>query len=398
LYHPIYIIYNLSFIWLTGGLKPDHKTIAEFRRNNKTSLSKVLGQCARLCIELGLIEGNTLFVDGTKIRANAAIDNSWNKERCKKYLKNIDKRIKQILSECESVDEEEKEQGSLVELSDKLKGQIELKTKIKDILKTLEKKGCHSTNTTDADCVKVRSRQGSHAGYNAQAVVDEKHGLIVSSDVVNENFDNHQFAKQIDKANETLGKKCQTACADAGYVGYDELEKIDKQGIKVVVPSRKQAARVKKEEPFDKSNFKYDRENDCYICPAGETLTYRRTEPEKRRRVYRIKRSVCRQCRYFGTCTTGLIGRKLTRLLKEDLKQKLEAQYEQPESQKIYRLRKQKVELPFGHIKHNLKVSGFLLRGLEGVKAETSVLASCFNITRMISIIGVTGLIAKLTS
>ena len=83
------------------------------------------------------------------------------------------------------------------------------------------------------------------------------------------------------------------------------------------------------------------------------------------------------------------------RLLKTELKQKLEAQYEEPESQKTYALRKQKVELPFGHIKRNLKVDSFLLRGLDGVKAEASVLASCFNIARMISIIGVTGLITK---
>ncbi|GAG51559.1 unnamed protein product, partial [marine sediment metagenome] len=90
--------YNLSFIWLTGGLKPDHKTIAEFRKNNKDSLRKVLKQCARLCVKLDLIEGNTLFVDGTKIRANASIKNSWTKERCSRHLKKIDKRIKEILS------------------------------------------------------------------------------------------------------------------------------------------------------------------------------------------------------------------------------------------------------------------------------------------------------------
>ena len=88
----------------------------------------------------------------------------------------------------------------------------------------------------------------------------------------------------------------------------------------------------------------------------------------------------------------------MTRLLKEELVQKLEAQYEQPESQEVYKLRKQKAELPFGHIKHNLKVSGFYLRVLDGVKAETSILSSCFNIARMISIIGVIGLIARLTS
>ena len=390
--------YNLSFIWLTGGLKPDHKTIAEFRRNNKASLRKVLKQCARLCIELGLIEGNTLFVDGSKIRANASINNSWSKDRCGKYLKNIDKRIKQILNECESADRSEKDNGSLVELGEELKTQVELKSKIKDILKTINEQDCNSKNTTDPDCVKVRSRQGSHAGYNAQSVVDGKHGLIVSSDVVNENNDIHQFAEQINKANETLDKKCQTACADSGYASVDELDKIDSQGIKVVVPSHKQAIRKKKSNPFDKSNFKYDKKNNCYICPAGEVLPYRRTEPEKGRYVYRVKRSICEKCQHFGKCTSGRIGRKLTRMIKEDLKEKLEAQYDQPQSQKIYNLRKQKVELPFGHIKRNLNSGHFLLRGLDGVKAEMSLLASCFNIARMISIIGVTGLIDKLPS
>ena len=127
-------------------------------------------------------------------------------------------------------------------------------------------------------------------------------------------------------------------------------------------------------------------------------MTYRRTEPEKRRRVYRIKRSTCENCRYFGECTTGRIGRKLTRLIKEDLREKLEIQYDEPASQEVYRLRKQKVELPFGHIKRNLKVDSFSLRGLEGARAEMSLLSSCFNIARMIGIIGVAGLTARLRS
>jgi transposase len=67
---------NLSFIWLMGGLKPDFKTIAEFRRSNKGALAKVLKQCARLCIKFDMVAGNILFVDGTKIRANASRDAS----------------------------------------------------------------------------------------------------------------------------------------------------------------------------------------------------------------------------------------------------------------------------------------------------------------------------------
>jgi len=389
--------YNLSFIWLTGGLKPDHKTIAEFRKNNKASLRKVLKQCARLCVKLDLIEGNTLFVDGTKIRANASIKNSWTKERCNRHLKKIDKRIKEILSECDAADRKEKDQASLVKMKEELKDQDALKSKVKNILSELKIEDKKSTNTTDPDCKLMHSVQGSHSAYNVQSVVDEKRGLIVNSDVVSENNDIHQFAEQVERANETLGKKCQAACADAGYSSVDELEKIDEQGIKVVVPSQKQALKEKKEDPFDKSHFKYDPVDDCYTCPQGHVLKYSYTNTVKRAKVYRGG-PACRRCCYFGKCTKQPRGRGITRLLKAELKQKLEAQYEEPESQKTYALRKQKVELPFGHIKRNLKVDSFLLRGLDSVKAEASVLASCFNIARMISIMGVSGLIAKLTS
>ena len=388
--------YNLSFIWLTGGLKPDHKTIAEFRRRNKSALKKVLKQCARLCIDIGLIEGNTLFVDGSKVRANASIKNSWTKRKCLNHLKKIDERIAEILSECESVDQAERDNSSMVHMKKDLSDNKTLKAKVLDVLNELKAEDKKSTNTTDPDCRRMHGRQGSHAGYNVQSVVDQKHGLIVNSDVVNENNDLHQFANQIEQANETLDKKCQIACGDAGYADVNELEKIDSQGVKVIVPSAKQAEKVERSDPFDKAHFKYDKANDCYICPEGKVLGYSHTEIQKRKRTYRAGLSVCRKCKFLKECTTNRRGRTITRLFREELKEKLEAQYEESESQKTYALRKQKVELPFGHIKHNLKVTGFLLRGMEGVKAEASILSSCFNIARMISIIGVTGLITKL--
>jgi len=388
--------YNLSFIWLAGGLKPDFKTIAQFRRNNKAPLSNVLKQCARLCMKLGLIEGNTLFADGSKIRANASINSSWDEQRCDKRLEKIDARISQILSECEQADQNESsDAASLVKMQEELSDNQKLRAKVIDILNTLKAEDKKSINSTDPDCTKIHGRQGSHAGYNAQTVVDEKHGLIVSADVVNENNDLHQFAEQIEQAAETLEKKPQAACADSGFSDIDELDKVDNQGIKVVVPSTRQAS-DKEHGPFDKSKFKYDDKSDSYICPAGQILKYYRTEFEKERKEYLPDAGVCQKCASFGLCTISKRGRKVTRMLKEELRQKLEVQYEQPDSQEIYKLRKQKVELPFGHIKHNLKVSGFLLRGLPGVKAEMSILSSCFNIARMITIFGVSELITKL--
>jgi len=387
--------YNLSFIWLTGDMKPDHKTIAEFRRKNKAALTLVLKQCARLCIELGLIEGNTLFVDGSKVRANASIHKSWTSHKCTKHLEQIEARITEILSECEQVDQTECDYASLVKMEKELADQKTLRAKVLGILDKLQAEGKTSMNSTDPDCTKIHGRQGSHAGYNAQMVVDEKHGLIVSSDVVTENNDLHQFADQIDQAHQTLGHPCQTACADSGYSHIEELEKVDHQGIQVVVPSSRQAS-DKQAGPFDKSHFQYDPDHDCYICPAGEILECRRTNLDRRRKEYLAGAGVCQRCEHFGRCTDSRNGRKVTRLLKEEFREKLEREYERPDNQDVYKLRQQKVELPFGHMKHNLKVGGFLLRGLEGVRAEMSILSSCFNMARMISLIGVSGLTARL--
>jgi Transposase DDE domain len=282
----------------------------------------------------------------------------------------------------------------LVKLNKEIKDKQALKNKVQAILEELKQDDKKSVNTIDKECTRINSIQGSGAGYNVQTVVDEKYGLIVNADVVSENNDVNQFANQIEQANETLGKKCNTACADSGYANTEQLKQIDLQDIKVIVPSQRQASKKEPEE-FDKERFNYNSRKDCYICPQGHKLTYAGDDGKTKK--YKItKSSICLRCSCFGKCTKSLTGRQINRLVDEETRLRLEAQYLQPESQAIYKLRKQKVELPFGHIKRNLGVKDFLLRGIDGVKAEMSVLATCFNITRMISILGVAGLIREL--
>jgi len=382
--------HNLSFIWLTSGLKPDHKTIAEFRRKNKEALAQVLKQCAKICIKLNLIEGNTLFLDGTKMRANASINNTWNKKKAKKALKHIDERISDILTQCDVIDEAE--QGSLVTMDEELKDQKTLKAKIKGILQELKEE---SLNTTDPECTRIKKGKNFYAGFNFQSTVDKKKGLILSTDVVSENNDLNQFASQINKANHTLNKKCEIAVADCGYASTDELEKIDNQEIKVIVPSQRQ---VIKGEPslFAKERFTY--KDDYYLCPEGHKLIPYRLNKDKNK-VYKISdKKTCLSCPHYGICTKSPTGRTISRLLKEEIRQKLEAQYDEPSSQEIYKLRKEKVELPFAHIKHNLKFDSFLLRGLKGAKAEASIISTCFNLVRMITLLGVPALIKELNT
>ncbi len=392
------IYHNLSFIWLVGGLKPDHKTIAEFRRRNKKAIAKVLKQCARLCIKLGLIDGNTLFLDGSKFRANAGIKNSWTEERCVKVLNKVDSRIETILSECEKADRNEQEQGSFVSMQEELQDRKKLKSKVKNILKELKVSGRKSINSTDPECVKIKGRQGSHAGYNVQSVVDEKHGLIVNTDVVSENNDRNQFSDQINQANKILKNKCSIACADTGYDNTDELKKIDDQGIKVIVPLQQEVNKDKRQ-GFNKENFPYDQQKDCYVCPEGHLLTYRSVDTVKKSKIYKIRESsLCLSCNHFNVCTKSKSGKKIRRLFNEETREKIRSQYEQPESKTVYKLRQEKVELPFGHIKRNLKGGAFLMRGRDGAKAEISLLASCFNMARMITLLGVSGIIEKLAS
>jgi transposase len=379
--------YNLSFIWLMGGLKPDHKTIAEFRRKHKEALKKALVQCVRLCLRLDLIGGNVLFLDGSKIRGNASIKNTWTKEKCQRVSEKAKKRIAEVIAEAEAIDEEEAGLPSLIAVQKELEDACNIKERVEQIMEELRESGKKNLNTVDKECTRINSIQGTGAGYNAQVVVDDKKGLIVSCDVVSVNNDLGQFSAQIDKANEILGTSCQTAVADSGYAYTDDLEKIDKQEIQVIVPTQRIAS-GKEIGEFDKRGFRYDAEKDCYTCPRGERLLYYGLTRKKTGKVYMIERKeICFNCTEFGKCTTSQRGRKVSRLFGEELRDRLEKAFSLIENQEIYKRRQQKVEPVFGHIKRNLGVSSFLLRGLEGVRAEMSLLSTCFNIRRMLSLL-----------
>jgi len=390
------INYNLSFIWLMGGLKPDFKTIAEFRRKNKGALTKVLKQCVRMCIKLDLISGNILFVDGSKIRANASIKNTWSLEKCDKALAKIDKKIERLIAESESIDEEEDGLPSMVTANPELTNAKAIQERVKGIMAELQESGQKTINTVDKECTRTNGVHGTHAGYNTQLVTDDKNGLIVSSDVVATNNDLGQFSKQIDKAQEETGMKCEVAVADSGYAWTDDLAKIDRQGIQVIVP-RQRAVSGKPIGEFDKRNFLYDTRKDCYICPRGEILKRSGSTTDKSGYRYKIsKRAFCLRCPAFGRCTTAKTGRVIERLSEEALRARLDKELSLPETREIYNRRQQKAELVYGHIKRNLGVSSFLLRGLAGVKAETSLLSSCFNLRRMMTLLGITGLIKEM--
>jgi len=376
--------HNLSFIWLAGGLKPDHKTISRFRKDHLEMLKKVLKQCARVCYNLGLIEGNTLFVDGSKFRANASAKQTHSKQGWHKIAGRVDQRIQQLLNECECIDNKETE--DLVKLDKELQNQNRLKTKIVHLLE--EFKDEEKINGTDSDSRIMHSRQGSHSSYNSQIVVDEQHGLIVSSDVTSDQNDLNQMNRQIIQAEETIGQRCKTACGDGGYSSVDDLKKLVDEGRTVVVPTAGQVVK-ERDNPFGKHAFVYYDENDQYICPAGRKMYRSYNMKGTNKIVYRmLDASACRLCQHYGVCTKAKRGRTIIRLINEKTINQLDEIYSSEKGQAIYAKRKLKVELPFGHLKRNLSAGQFLLRGIDGVKAELALLSCSFNISRMLTLLG----------
>lgn len=398
---------NVTFIWLMKNLKPDHKTICEYRRNNKKALKRALKLCAQLCLKLDLIDGNVLFVDGTKIRANAGKKHQHSKKWYHNQLKEIDHRIEQLLVQCEQIDQQEADQGSWVKMPKELAQQQRLKATIQNALDEFAKRGSHTkngkqrkVNRVDVQTTVMQSPQGTHPGYNMQSVVDDKHGLIVHTDAVSDANDSDQFARQIKAAEQTLDKNCQIACADCSYSDIEQMQMVESEQTQVIVPSQQQASN-KEAAAFDKSEFSYDKEHDCYHCPQGQRLIFRRfQDKDHSRRDYRIEKpAICRACRHFGSCTKSKQGRTVTRHVSEELKEKIEQRLEQVEGRQIYERRKTRVEHPFGYIKKVIGFGQFSLRGRQGAQAEAAIVATCFNLTRMITLLGgVKGFMVKLAA
>jgi len=380
--------HNLSFIWLLGGLTPDHKTIARFRRDHRAALAHVLKQCAQVCLRLGVIAGNTLFVDGTKIRANASMKQTWTAKRCQEMLQEVEDRIATILATCDATDAHEATHPSAIQMPPALAQQRQLRHQVQTILQELAHADTTALNTTDRDAGRMRMGGQVDMGYNCQSVVDDQHGLIVHTAVVNASNDVGQFSTPLREAQETLGKPCTTACADMGYCSPDDLQKSLVQGVDVIVP-------ILRHSDF-RDQFVYDATHDVYRCPEGHVLRYVGDHQRNKYRAYQADATQCQRCPQFGHCTTSPYGRRIARPFTEPIRERLEHRYRQPDAPVLMRRRKLRAEPPFGHIKHNLGMRMFVLRGQRGAAAEMALAATAFNIRRLVTLVGVAGLMQQL--
>jgi transposase len=376
---------NVEVIWLTGKQAPDHKTIADFRKDNAQPFQAVHRQFRLLCHKLDLFGTQLVGLDGTKLAAVNSKDANFNEKKLRDLIQRADAQLAEYLQALDAADAAEPTEPHLsrAELEAKIAALQDKRDWHTDLLAQLDGEQTQ-ISVTDPDARRMRTSQGSVVGYNAQAVVDHKNKLIVADDVTNEETDLQQLSGMAKDAKANLNADKLDVVADKGYCTTAQVAQCQEHHITPYVPKADTSANTA-QGLFGKSRFIYDPQKDVYLCPAGAELTYRFSTDEKGRQLRYYRASDCKHCALRKQCTRNKANRTLTREQDEALMEAMAARVAaHPEKIK---LRKQLCEHPFGTIKRFFGYTHFLLKGLVKVRAEWSLMTLAYNFKRLLNLV-----------
>ena len=388
---------NVELIWLTGRLMPDFKTIADFRKDNKQAIRRVCVEFVGLCRALNLFSATLVAIDGSKFKAVNSRDKNFTRKSVKRRLQKTQANIDRYLAMLDQSDQEEPEiRGTTAE---------ELKQKIASMEAKMDQLKAHEAEVdahpdsqvslTDPDARSMnKAGGGSTVSYNVQTAVDCKHHLIATHEVSNEPSDRSQLSSMAGQAAAALDAKALTVVADPGYYKGEEIVDCYAAGIKALVP-KTDSSQSKAKGRYSKADFHYDAQQNEYICPTGQRLTYRFDSVEKGKTQWVYMTYQCSSCPRQSQCTTSH-AKRIKRWEKEDILDTADALLQQ--NPDAMRQRKRLVEHPYGTIKHWMGSTHFLMKRLPNVQAEMSLHVLAYNLTRAINVLGVPKIMEQLQS
>jgi len=388
---------NLEVIWLCENLRPDFKTIADFRKDNGAGIKGVVVEFRLWCLRAGLYGKEIVAVDGSKFKAVNSKERNFTRKKLSQIIARERAKISEYLEAVAVADETESEEPELsaAQLKEKIAGLERYLAEHEELERQLEATGESQVSLTDPEAKLMKTDKGSEVSYNVQTAVDSKHKLIAAYEVTNERNDLGQLAVMAFQAKEALQVAELTVLADGGYYEGNALKECEQAGITtfVSVPKSKEAERLG---IFAQSQFRYDQEQDLYVCPQGEELHWTKTtndrERNKKFKVYATK--ACAQCPLRAQCTTSKYGRKIKRWVDQGVIDRLRERIRgQPE---LLKQRKTLAEHPFGTIKRGMNQGFFLLKGISKVTTETGLTVLSYNLKRVLNIMGVEQMISSL--
>ena len=392
---------NIELMWLLCNLHPSARTIAYFRSDNKRALKLVFRQFVILTKQWGLIEGRLLASDGSKFRAVNSKKNNYNEKKIAFHFKRIDDKIDEYLRE---LDREDKiESGNRKEEINKTLRELkERRRKYEQLEDQLKKTDEDQVSTTDEESRLLMIRgQITEVSYNVQTTVDSKHNLVIDVKAVNTN-DKKLAGEMGRRAKAITGRGDFDHLMDKGYHDGESITKCEEHGLRTLIaePAASRSGEIPTPE-FYNDKFQYNKETDSYTCPAGAILKSNGREYKVKSwngysLIRQYKTRACSTCACHNKCTSSPKnrGRIIQRSIYQDA---VDANNRRVMMEKEkYRKRQEMVEHPFGIVKRQWGYDHVLMKGIDKVETESNLIFLCYNLKRVIKILGFNGLIRRL--
>jgi len=384
---------NVEVMWLLGRLVPDHKTVADFRKDSGHAIRKVCARFVELCREMGLLATAGVAIDGSKFKAVNNRDRNFTRAKVERRRTQLEESVARYLSQLDTADRQEPSEALVTKttrLKEKLAKLAEEMQRLDGFEARMLAAPDQQISLTDPDSrsMATSGRGSGVVGYNVQVAVDTEHHLIVTHEVTNVGSDRSQLARVAREAKAMLQRDTLEAVADRGYFSGEEIVACDQAGITVTLP-KPMTSGAKSEGRFGKQDFAYLPEDDVYRCPAGERLKYYYTNVENGLKLRRYWTNACRTCALKSRCTPA-VQRRITRWEHEHVLEAMQRRLD--EDPQAMRRRRETVEHPFGTIKARMGATHFLVKTLPRVALH--VLA--YNLTRVMNIMGPARLIAAI--
>ena len=383
--------------------------MCEFRIKFKKEIKEIFVEILLIAGHLEMIDLNSLFVDGSVIKANANKKKCYKNDKLNRYREKLEQSIEKDLNE--GIDQDKREnieygQRNPHLLSDELRNKKKRLEKITKAIKELKKQKRVETNLTDKDAGKMKLKNGGCvAGYNVQ-LATTKDQIIISNDVTREKSDAgaeqevEKEAKKNIKKLEDLKvirriKKKIPVVKDAGYYRVNDLERYNEdKEFEYYVAMQNKTSKNRRKVINDKGTqlpeAKYNRKKNVCVCSAGKNLGFKKSYEDQKygiRNVYWDKEK-CHICEFSKSC----LGEKAKITYKRfsicgdiESRNRIEERMESPRAEKLMKLRAQSVEPTYGDIKEHNNMRSFLLRGLEKVRLEFSIMCACHNLKLIIN-------------
>lgn len=374
---------DVECMWLLGRLAPDHKTISNFRLDNGEALLAACAGFVQFARGQGILKGKTVAIDGTKVRAVSS--SRWVagekklQELAQRHVGEVEAYL-QILDESDT-EEERQHQRCSPEQARRALRKLEIEgARLDECLRQVASERRKAGVTSEPQARPMKSLHGQ-PGYNIQAAVDTQTHLVVHHDVCTDANDSNQLAPMAEGASQAVGQSV-TAVADSGYTNGHHLDRLEQQGIAAAVPARQ---KTNTHGLLPPTAFTYQHQRDCFMCPQGKLLPYRKTK-KNGMLVYMAKASDCRQCPNKPQCTSGA-QRYVSRHPHQAAMDRADMRWQTDEV-----LRKQRgstVEHVWGNLKGQILLTGkLLLRGLDGARTETALAVLAYNLKRLLNMQG----------